>query len=84
MKSQTKTAVKWFNTASAAVHLGFVDLAGQPKLKAFYQFLRTTKNPPTVHWLAGRMRFREVDLDRCLEPEPAARLTLVAVGERRR
>lgn len=68
MKSPTRTSVRWLNAAQAAEHLGF------PTVGAFHTWLCRERQkgtlPLTVHWLRGRMRFREVDLDRCIEAEP--------------
>lgn len=68
MKSATKTHVAWLNTDQAAAHLGF------KTTKAFRVWLdrrrASGKRDPKVHWLTGRMRFREVDLDACVDVEP--------------
>jgi len=70
----SSSGVRWFSTAEAATHLGFVKPDGTPKLQSFYMFLQVERQRKprrlTVHWLHGRMRFRQVDLDACLEPEP--------------
>jgi hypothetical protein len=73
--------VAWLSAAAAAIHLGYVferdvvkngvveHKAGDPNLNAFYVWKHRAQ--PKTHWLRGRMRFRVVDLDACVEAEPA-------------
>ena len=56
-----KTSVAWLSTEQAAEHLGF------KTLRAFYRFLETSSRPPRRHYLGRRLRFRQVDLDACVE-----------------
>lgn len=84
MKSATKTSVAWLSAEQAALHLGFVDAAGQPEMRRFYKFLQRHK--PKAHRLGRSLRFRQVDLDACVEAEPekkAGALTLLAGGRAR-
>lgn len=60
--------VAWLSAEQAAVHLGYVHADGTPNLPAFYQWKHREK--PRAFRLRGRLRFRQADLDRCLEPEP--------------
>lgn len=68
MKSATKTHVAWLNSHQAAAYLGF------RTTKAFRVWLDRRRaageRGPKVHWLAGRMRFREIDLDACIDVQP--------------
>lgn len=73
MKDRT---VPWLTSAEAARHLG-------KSVGAFHVWLhrkRAMGQPVRVHWLDGRMRFRQTDLDRCVEPERAPGLKLVRGG----
>lgn len=72
--------VKWMTSAQAAVHLGFVKSDGSPNLNAFLVWKHRAK--PRAYRLRGSLRFREVDLDACLEPEDVA-APLRLVGGRR-
>lgn len=74
--------VAWLSARQAAEYLGFVDNAGVTMIKAFYAWRSKAPNPPKTHWLGGRMRFRRVDLDRCVEVETEAP-ALALVGGRR-
>lgn len=77
--------VRWLNAEAAAVHLGFADAQGRPKMRAFYSWRQRATRPPKTHWLAGRMRFREVDLDACVDvvaPESARPLRVIRGGQR--
>lgn len=80
MKSTTKTHVAWLNTDQAADYLGF------PSGAAFRRWLERcpAEQRPSVHWIGSRMRFRAVDLDKCVDVEPAAvpTLTVVRGGKR--
>lgn len=68
-----KTSVAWLNSEAAAVHIGLVDAEGRPKLGAFHTWVcRARKRGLKAHRLGGRLRFREVDLDRMVEAEPDA------------
>jgi hypothetical protein len=68
-----KTFVTWLDSAQAAQHIGLVDADGNPKLAAFHVWVwRARKRGLKVHRLGRRLRFREVDLDRCVEAEPDA------------
>lgn len=63
-----KTHVAWLSAEQAAVHLGFVDpLTGHPQMRAFYAWKAGAK--PRQHRIGKRLRFRQVDLDRFVEPE---------------
>lgn len=59
--------VPWLTADEARQHLGL------PTLNSFYVWLhRERKRVPKkirVSWLRGRMRFRETNLDACMEPE---------------
>ena len=73
MKSTTKTSVPWLSARAAAVHLGYTDAAGVPQMGAFYTFLcrrRKDGRPVKASRLGGLLRFRQVDLDAAVEPEP--------------
>ena len=63
----------WLRAEEAAVHLGYVKADGSPNLPAFDKFVQRQRKAGTlrVHWLGGRRRFRVVDLDACVESEPA-------------
>lgn len=85
MKSATKTSVAWLNSRQAAVHMGFVDDAGNPNMRAFYRWKASVK--PRTHKSGGALRFRQVDLDAKVEalPEVMAEdspLVLIAGGKR--
>lgn len=60
-------------SAMAAEHLGFMK-DGKPNVVAFAKWIKRERRRPhtrlRIHWLVGRMRFRQVDLDKCVEPEP--------------
>lgn len=61
--------VAWLTCQQAAVYLGYVRADGTPNMNAFYIWKRRAQ--PKAHRLRGAgLRFRQVDLDRCLEPEP--------------
>lgn len=68
-----KTSVAWYSAAEAATYLGF------PSRRAFTAWMHRQKaagrQPLRVHWLGDRMRFRRVDLDAALEPEPEMKPT---------
>lgn len=73
MKSPT-----WLTTAQAAEHLGFFDAAGQPDVHLFASWKNKLKSKgkhlPTYR-LAGTtrsLRYKQVDLDRMIEPESSA------------
>lgn len=73
MKGRT---VPWLNTERAAEHLGF------PNVRAFRKWLeRQPTDRPRRHYIGRRLRFREVDLDACVESartvEQPVKLTLV-------
>jgi len=74
VKSATRRTVEWLTASHAAAHLGYVKEDGTPNLSAFYVFLhrerKRTDSRLRTHWLRGRMRFRRVDLDACLEEQP--------------
>lgn len=63
-----KTHVEWLSARQAATHLGFVDDAGEPQMNRFYVWKH--RHRPKTHRLGGSLRFRVVDLDRCIEAEP--------------
>lgn len=60
--------VSWMNVEQASVHMGFRTIAG------FESWVRReladSKTPLRVYWLRGRRRFRQVDLDACVELDP--------------
>jgi len=78
-----KTSVAWLTTAQAAAHLGFVKSDGSPNVGAFKAWKCRTKQKPRQYWLGGRLRFRVVDLDRCVEAEPEQGSALHLVGAAR-
>lgn len=63
--------VPWFTAVQAATYLGF------PSVGAFHTWLHRQRKAGTltltVHWFRRRMRFRQTDLDRLIEPEAQAR-----------
>lgn len=60
--------VEWLSSELAAVYLGFADpVTGAPKMTAFETWKARAK--PQQHRLRGSLRFRRVDLDRCIEAE---------------
>lgn len=64
----------WLTTAQAAAHLGFVDEHGQPNVRAFTTWkwrMAQKRTPVATHRIRGSrsLRYRQVDLDRCVEPE---------------
>jgi len=76
--------VPWLSSEQAAIHIGYVKPDGTANLDAFYMFVsRERRKPKTrlrVHWLRGRMRFRQTELDALLEPEPAHGRQSVGAG----
>lgn len=62
--------VAWLDTRSAAAHMGFRTVS------AFHKWLqgerKSGRTRVKVYWLGNKMRFREANLDACMEPEPAA------------
>ena len=67
MKPETR-GVPWLTVEEAARHLGFKSVG------AFHTWMyRAKKDPnvtaPRVHRLGRRIRFRQVDLDKCVEEE---------------
>jgi len=71
MKPQTHVA--WLTADEARQYLGF------KTMNAFYTWKCRTR--PKAYHLRGRLRFRQVDLDACVEPEPVerpARLRMVS------
>ena len=88
MKSETRTHVEYWNPERAAIYLGYTHTIVQDgvviqtaNLTAFRAFLYRCK--PKVHWIAGRKRFRQIDLDRCVEaPQEERQLSLVRGGKR--
>lgn len=59
--------VAWLSSAQAAAHLGF------RTLKSFHRWLeRQPADSPRRHYLGRRLRFRQVDLDVCVESDPQA------------
>jgi hypothetical protein len=81
MKSATKTCVPWLTAADAAEYLGFG--TGPLALRRLYDFRR--RHRPKTHRLGSSLRFRQVDLDACIEVEPdviAPALKAIAGGKR--
>lgn len=66
--------VPWLTADDARQHLGL------PTLGAFYTWKHRAK--PRTYWLRGRMRFRQVDLDACVEVEQPRRASLRMVSSR--
>lgn len=70
MKSPT-----WMTTAQAAEHLGFTTEAGEPDLHRFASWknrLKVAGRIVPTYRLAGTrrsLRYRQVDLDRLIEPQ---------------
>lgn len=58
-------AVEYLRSEDAALYLGFTRKDGTPNLNAFKSWRWKAK--PRTYKLAGRLRFRRVDLDRCIE-----------------
>lgn len=57
--------VAWLTSEQAAQHLGF------PNAKAFRKWLdRQPAHRPRRHYLGRMLRFRQVDLDACVETVP--------------
>lgn len=67
-----KGSVPWLNSEQAAKYLGLVDADGNANLPALHTFVHRARKTGRlrVHRLGGRLRFREVDLDRAIEAEP--------------
>lgn len=57
--------VEYLRSEDAALYLGFTTKEGKPNLAAFKTWRWRFK--PKTYKLAGRLRFRRVDLDRCIE-----------------
>lgn len=72
--------VAYLNAKSAAAYLDF------PSVRAFYAWLARPGRKPKRHYLGRQLRFRQVDLDACVESirteDAAAPLTLVAGGRK--
>jgi hypothetical protein len=63
-----KPHVEYWDSSRAARYLGFVKADDTPNMDAFKKWLRRQKPPVKVHKLGPKLlRFRQVDLDRCLE-----------------
>ena len=63
-----KQHVAWLSSEAAAIYLGFVDAEGTPTMNAFYIWKH--RYQPRAYRLGGRLRFRQVDLDRMVEAVP--------------
>lgn len=66
MKPETR-GVPWLTVEEAARHLGFKKKDGSPSVRAFYVWLQRAARKPKVHRLGRRLRFRQTDLDACVE-----------------
>jgi hypothetical protein len=55
----------YMRSEEAAVYLGFTKPDGTPNLSAFARWAQRAK--VKTYRLGSRLRFRRVDLDRCLE-----------------
>ena len=58
-------AVVYMRSEEAALYLGFTKPDGTPNLPAFTRWAQRAK--VKTYRLGSRLRFRRVDLDRCLE-----------------
>lgn len=67
-KPAVMAPVRWLSAREASAYLDF------PSVVAFHRWAQRERRKAQprlrVHWLGRRMRFRQVDLDACLEPEP--------------
>lgn len=65
----------WLTTAQAAVHLGFTKADNSPDVHAFASWKNRLKQQGRVlptYRIAGTsrsLRYKQVDLDRCVEPD---------------
>lgn len=82
MKSEAN-GVPWLNSYDAAKHLGFTEPDGTVNTGAFLKWLaRRPKHRPRRHKLGRMLRFRQVDLDACIETLPETTKALRLVGAR--
>lgn len=71
-----KNGVDWWNAERAALYLGFVKwevrdgvVIGTPAMGAWksYYYRDIERTEPVTHWLLGRMRFRQAELEPLIE-----------------